>query len=66
MTKQEKIQALLEMQRRFLEKEKSGALSMQEYFAPTDDSSLHGYTKDYTDLAMKIVDDAHEEVGSKR
>ena len=66
MTKQEKIQALLDMQKRFLEKEKSDGVSMEEYFAPADDSPLQGYTKDYTDLAMEIVDDAHEEVGSKR
>lgn len=66
MTKQQKIQALLAMQKRFLEREKSGGVSMEEYFAPADDSPLHGYARDYADLAMAIVDDAHEEVGSKR
>ena len=66
MTKNEKIQALLEMQRRFLEKEKSDGVSMAEYITPSAGSPLHDYGKDYNRLAMEIVDDAHEEVGSKR
>ena len=66
MTKQEKIKQLIEMQKKFIEKEQNTGVSMQEYFSPDEQSELHGYSEDYMKIAMEIVDDAHQEVGSKR
>ena len=66
MTKQEKIKQLIEMQKKFIEKEQNTGVSMQEYFSPDEQSELHGYNEDYMKIAMEIVEDAHQEVGSKR
>ena len=66
MTKQEKIKQLIEMQKKFIEKEQNTGVSMQEYFSPDEESELHGYSEDYMKIAMEIVEDAHQEVGSKR
>jgi len=66
MTKQEKIKQLIEMQKKFIEKEQTEGVSMQEYFKPSEESELHGYSDDYMKIAMDIVEDAHQEVGSKR
>ena len=65
-SKQERIQKLLEMQKKFIEYERSGQLTEQEYWFPEDGSELKGYREDYMKTAMEVVDDAHEEVGSKR
>ena len=66
MTKQEKIKQLIEMQKKFIEKEQNTGVSMKEYFSPDEQSELHGYSEDYMKIAMEIVEDAHQEVGSKR
>jgi len=66
MTKQEKIRKMLEMQKRFMEKEQRDGVSMKEYLSPSEGSSLDNYREEYTKLAMELVDDAHGEVGSKR
>ena len=65
MTKQEKIKNLIEMQKRFIEKEQCEGVSMQGYFLPGENSALNNYRKDYMEVAMDIVKEAHEEVGSK-
>jgi len=64
--KQEMIKKMLEMQRKFIEQEHKHGVSMEEYFTPSDDSQLKGYRQEYRDLAMKVVDAAHEDKGSKR
>ena len=66
MTKQEKIKKMLEMQKKFIAREHENGVTMEEYFAPGDDSPLKDYREDYMKLAMEVVDDAHEEVGSHR
>ena len=66
MTKQEKIRKMLEMQKKFIEKEHQSGVKMEEYFVPGDDSPLKGYREEYMKLAMEVVEDAHEEVGSHR
>jgi len=66
VTKQEKIKQLIEMQKKFIEKEQTEGVSMQEYFNPDQQSELHGYSDDYMKIAMDIVAEAHQEVGSKR
>ena len=65
MTKQEKIKKLIAMQKKFIDKEHKGGVSMSEYFLPSEDSELYSYREDYIQLAMNVVDDAHSEVGSK-
>ncbi len=66
MTKEEKIRKMLEMQKKFIDKEHHGGVTMKEYFVPGGDSPLQGYREEYMKLAMEVVDDAHKEVGSKR
>ncbi len=63
--KQEKIEKLLEMQRRFIALDRERGVSMDEYFAPEEDSELRDYRKDYAECAMEVVQLAHEEKGSK-
>ncbi len=65
-SKQEKIQKLLEMQRKFIELEQAGELTAESYWLPEKGSELEGFKDEYSKIAMNVVDDAHEEVGSKR
>ena len=65
-SKQEKIQKLLEMQRKFIELEQAGELTAENYWLPEKGSELDGFKEEYSKVAMKVIDDAHEEVGSKR
>ena len=65
-TKQDKIEKILEMQRRFIALDRERGVGMDEYFAPDEDSDLHNYRQDYMTEAMEIVDLAHEEKGSSR
>ncbi len=64
-SKQEKIQKLLEMQKKFIELEQSGKLTAESYWLPKEGSELDGFKEEYSKIAMDVVDDAHEEVGSK-
>ena len=64
-TKQEKIEQLLEMQRRFIALDREKGVGMDEYFLPDEDSQLSNYRQDYMDCAMDVVKLAHEEKGSK-
>lgn len=61
-----KIQQLIEMQKKFIAKEQESGVTMKEYFTPEEGSVLDGYRQEYRDLAMELVDIAHEEVGSER
>jgi len=65
-SKQERIQKLLEMQKKFIELEQKGEVTPESYWLPKEGSDLDGFKDEYTKLAMKVVDDAHDEVGSKR
>lgn len=64
--RKEMIKKMLEMQRKFIEYEHEHGVSMEEYFTPSEDSQLKGFRQEYTELAMKIVDAAHEDKGSHR
>lgn len=66
MTKQEKICKMIEMQKKFIQKEHASGVSVEEYFMPKDDSPLKGYREEYMELAREVVDEAHTEVGSHR
>jgi len=64
-SKQEKIEKMLEMQKKFIELEQSGEITAEKYFAPEDGSDLDGYREEYSKLAMEVVDDAHKDKGSQ-
>lgn len=61
-----KIQKLIEMQKKFISHEQANGVTMKEYFTPEAGSPLDGYRQEYRDLAMELVDIAHEEKGSHR
>ncbi len=64
-SKQEKIEKMLELQKKFIELEQSGEVTAEGYFAPKDGSDLDGYREEYSKLAMEVVEDAHKEKGSQ-
>ena len=66
MTKQEKIQKMLEMQKKFMAEEHAHGIDAADYFTPKAGSALEGYREEYHKLAMEVVEDAHAEVGSSR
>ena len=65
-TKQEKIQRMLEMQKKFIALDRANGVEASEYFAPSDDSEISGFREEFRDLAMDVVDLAHKEKGSKK
>jgi len=64
--KQAMIKELLEMQRKFIAYEHENGVEMKDYFTPESGHLLDGYRQKYNDLAVKLVDVAHEKVGSHR
>ncbi len=64
--KQEIIQQLLAMQKQFIAREQAGGLDPKEYYDPDSGGDLDGYQSNYSDLANKLVEMAHEEKGSHR
>ncbi len=64
--KAELIKEMLEMQKKFISHEHDHGIDPQEYFAPESGSDLDGYSQKYRDLAMQVVDMAHEDKGSER
>ena len=64
--KQEIIKKMMEMQQRFIEIEQSGEFSAEEYYDTEGDSELAKYKRAYDELAIKLVDMAHDEKGSHR
>jgi hypothetical protein len=65
-TKQEKIQQMLDMQKKFIENEQKNGFDAQEYYTPESGTVLDGYIDTYNDLAVDVMNDAHAERGSKR
>jgi hypothetical protein len=65
-SKQDKIQKLLEMQRKFIELEQKGEVTAESYWAPETGSDLDGFKEEYMKIAMEVVDEAHAEKGSHR
>ncbi len=64
--KTDKIKEMLEMQKKFMAKEHASGVTQEEYYTPEAGSELDGYRQKYRDLAMEVVDLAHEEAGSER
>jgi len=64
--KQEMIKKMIEMQKKFVTYEQANGVSQEEYFGAGEGHVLHNYRQEYNDLAVKLVDMAHEEKGSHR
>ena len=64
--KQKIIQKMLEMQRKFIKLEQNGGFAIDEYYDTDGDSELAKYKSEYNELAIRLVDLAHEEKGSHR
>jgi hypothetical protein len=64
--KQEIIKQMMEMQRKFIDLEHKGEFSAEEYYDTDGDSELAKFKRSYDELAIKLVDMAHEEKGSHR
>ena len=65
-SKQELIKEMLEMQKKFTAYEQANGVDPQDYFSPASGHELDGYRQKYMEMAMKVVDMAHEEAGSER
>ena len=63
--KKELINKMLEMQQKFIELEHEKGISGKDYYA-SKDGLLATYRQDYMDMANRVVDLAHEIVGSAR
>ena len=63
--KQELIDKMLEMQQKFIEYEHENGISGKDYWA-SKDGLLADYRQEYMDMANRVVDLAHEIVGSSR
>jgi hypothetical protein len=64
--KQELIKEMLEMQKRFMEYEHANGVDPVDYYLAPEGHPLYAYHKRYRDIAMQLVDMAHEEKGSHR
>ncbi len=64
--KQKIIQQMLDMQRDFIKLERRGEFNAEEYYDIDGDSVLAKYKSRFNELAMRLVDLAHEEKGSHR
>ena len=63
--KQELIDKMLEMQKQFINHEHEHGVSGKDYWA-SKDGLLADYRQEYMDMANRVVDLAHEIVGSSR
>jgi hypothetical protein len=63
--KQALISKMLEMQKQFIEYEHEHGVTGKDYWASTD-GLLANYRQEYLDMANRVVDIAHEIVGSSR
>ena len=64
--KQELIKKMLEMQKMFIQYEHQNGVRQQDYFTPEEGHPLANYKDEYTRMANRVVELAHEEKGSKR
>jgi len=63
--KQELIDKMLEMQKQFIDYEHQNGISGKDYWASSE-GLLADYRQEYMDMANRVVDIAHEIVGSSR
>ncbi|MFW2440655.1 MAG: hypothetical protein ACN4GR_14960 [Arenicellales bacterium] len=65
-TKQEKIQEMLDMQKKFIANEHANGFDAKDYYTPESGSVLDAYIDTYNDIAIEVMNDAHKERGSER
>ena len=63
--KQDLIEKMLEMQEEFITYEHKKGISGKDYWA-SEEGLLANYRQEYMDMANRVVDLAHEIVGSSR
>ena len=63
--KQDLIEKMLDMQKQFIEYEHEHGVTGKDYWA-SQEGLLAGYRQEYMDMANRVVDLAHEIVGSVR
>jgi len=63
--RQELISKMIEMQKQFIAYEHENGVSGKDYWASSE-GLLANYRQDYTDMANRVVDLAHQIVGSSR
>ena len=63
-SKQDKIKKILEMQKKFIERDRAKGIYAEEYFTHEEGSELDGYRQEYLKTAEEVVTEAHEEKGS--
>ncbi len=64
--KQKLIKKMLELQTKFSEYEHQHGFDLADYYDAAEGHPLENYRREYDELAMKLVDLAHEEKGSHR
>ena len=64
--KQQMIKRMLELQKKFIDYEHQNGLDPFDYYTPKPGHPLEGFRAEYQDLANKVVEAAHTEVGSRR
>lgn len=64
--KQKIIRQMMEMQHKFIELERRGEFSTEEYYDTEGETELARHKRDFEALATQLVDLAHAEKGSKR
>ena len=63
--KQDLINKMLEMQRKFIDYEHQHGVTGKDYWA-SQEGLLASYRQEYRDMAMRVVDLAHQITGSTR
>jgi hypothetical protein len=63
--KQELIDKMLDMQKQFIDYEHAHGVTGKDYWA-SDEGLLANYRHEYAEMATRVVDIAHEIVGSSR
>ena len=63
--KQDLIDKMLDMQKQFIEFEHENGVTGKDYWA-SQEGLLANYRQEYMDMANRVVDIAHEIVGSSR
>jgi len=64
--KQDIIKRMLELQKKFSDFERENGVNGFDYYTPGDGHPLDGYRQEYSELANKVVELAHDEAGSHR
>lgn len=63
--KQELIDKMIDMQKQFIAYEQKNGVTGKDYWA-SEEGLLADYRQKYMDMANRVVDIAHEQVGSDR